>query len=91
MKKAVKLHLKGTVQSMFFRQFIKNNADANNVFGFLRKMEDGSMEVFIEGDGENVRAMINICKTGPKHAVIREVTEKEERFQGFKDFKIMSI
>lgn len=91
MKRAVKLHLKGTVQSLFFRQFIKNSAEANDIKGFLRKLEDGSMEIFVEGNGENVKSMINICKTGPKHAVIREVIEKEERFQGFKDFKIMNI
>lgn len=91
MKRAVKLHLKGTVQSLFFRQFVKNNAEVNNVKGFLRKLEDGSMEIFIEGDNEDVQEMINVCKSGPKHAIIREVIEKEDRYQGFKEFKILNI
>lgn len=91
MIKSVRLYLSGSVQSLFMKQFIKNNADTHNVKGFLRAMEDGRMEIFIEGEGDNVRAMVEVCKKGPKHAIIRSVEEKEERHQGFKDFKIMTI
>lgn len=81
----------GSVQSLFLRQFVKNNAQVNNVKGFLRNMEDGRMEIFIEGDSDDVKAMVEVCKKGPKHAIIRSVEEKEERHQGFKDFKILTI
>ncbi|HVY01201.1 MAG TPA: acylphosphatase [Candidatus Nanoarchaeia archaeon] len=91
MKKSVRLYLTGSVQSLFMKQFIKNKAEENDVKGFLRAMDDGRMEIFIEGDVDNVRAMVEVCKQGPKHAIIRSVEEKEERHQGFKDFKIMTI
>jgi acylphosphatase len=91
MKRALRLYLTGSVQSLFFRQFIKQNAEAQNVKGFLRKLEDGRMEIFLEGDSQDVLAMAQICREGPKHAIIRNVIEKEERYQGFKDFKILSI
>ncbi len=89
MKKSLRLYLTGTVQGLFFRQFIKDNADKHNVKGYVRNMEDGRVEVFLEGDKDNVDAMVLICKAGPRHANIRNMQEKEEPFQDFKEFKIL--
>ncbi len=91
MKKAVRLHISGTVQGVFFRRFIKDNADKLGVFGYVRNLDDGRIEIFIEGNQENVDNMIAICKRGPAHSNLRKVEEKEEKFQDFKDFKIMYI
>lgn len=91
MKKAVRLSLSGTVQSMFFRLFIKENVEKLNVNGFFRKMEDGKAEIFLEGESANVDAALEICKKGPKYAQIREFNEKEAYLQGFKDFRIINF
>jgi len=90
-KKAVRLYIKGTVQGLFFRQFIKDNAERNDVKGFARNLEDGRVEVFAEGDNNNVEKMIELCKIGPKHSQIENVEIKEEKFQDFKEFKILHI
>ncbi len=91
MKKSIRLFLTGTVQGLFFRQFIKENADKYDVRGYVRNLEDGRVEVFLEGNSDEVDSMIAICKRGPRHANIRNVEEKEERFQGFKEFKVMRL
>lgn len=91
MKKAKRLYINGTVQGIFFRQFIKENAERNDVRGFVRNLEDGRVEVFIEGDGKDVDKMIELCKKGPRHAQIRNVEIKEEKVQDFKEFKILHI
>lgn len=91
MKKAARLWISGTVQGIFFRQFIKDNADKNNVKGFVRNLEDGRIEIFLEGDQENVQNMISICKRGPAHSNLRKIEEKEDKFQDFKEFKIMYL
>jgi acylphosphatase len=91
MKKAVRLYLQGSVQGMFFKQYIKEQADKINVQGFLRLLEDGRMEIFIEGDIDNVNSFVEVCKLGPKNAQIRNIEEKPERFQEFKEFKILNI
>ncbi len=91
MKKAVRLYITGSVQGIFFRQFVKENAEKNDIKGFVRNLEDGRVEVFIEGDLENVDKMIELCKKGPKHSQIRNVEVKEEKFQGLKEFKILHI
>ena len=83
------MYITGTVQGIFFRAFIKENAERNNVKGFVRNLEDGRIEVFIEGDANDVNKMIELCKKGPKHAQIRNVEEKEERFQDMKGFKVL--
>ncbi|MCK9596832.1 acylphosphatase [Candidatus Pacearchaeota archaeon] len=91
MKKAVRLYINGAVQGIFFRQFIKDNAERQNVRGFVRNLDDGRVEVFVEGDNNNVDKMVEICKKGPKHSQIRKVETKEEKFQDLKEFKILHI
>jgi acylphosphatase len=91
MKKTIRLYISGTVQGVFFRQFIKENADKNNIKGFVRNLENGKVEVFLEGDSDNIDKMISLSKRGPQHAQIRSVEEKEEHFQDFKDFRIINF
>ena len=89
MKKSVRLMITGAVQGVFFRQFIKQHADKNKIVGFIRNLEDGKVEIFIEGDKENVDIMVELTKRGPPHSQIRDIEEKEEHFQDFKEFKIL--
>jgi len=91
MKKSVRLYINGTVQGIFFRAFIKENAERYNVKGFTRNLEDGRIEIFLEGNSEEVNKMIELCKKGPKHSKIRNVEIKPERFQDFKVFKVLHI
>ena len=91
MKKSIRLYITGTIQGVFFRAFIKENAEKYNVKGFVRNLEDGRIEVFLEGDADNVNKMIELCKKGPKHSKKEKVEEKEERFQDFKTFKVLNI
>lgn len=91
MKKSVRLYITGAVQGVFFRSFIKTNAEKLNVKGFTRNLEDGRVEIFLEGNSDDVNKMMELCKTGPKHSQIRNVEEKLEKFQDFKNFKILHI
>lgn len=91
MKKSVRLYITGTVQGVFFRAFVKENAEKQNVKGFTRNLEDGRVEVFLEGDVDKVNKMIELCKKGPRHSIIKNIQIKPERFQGFKTFKVLHI
>jgi len=91
MKKSVRLYITGTVQGIFFRAFVKENAEKYNIKGFTRNLEDSRVEVFLEGDANEVNKMMEICKKGPKHAKIDDIEIKDERFQGFKEFKVLHI
>lgn len=89
MKKSIRLYITGLVQGIFFRAYIKDNAEKLNVKGFCRNLEDGRVEVFIEGEAGAVNKMVDLCKSGPKHSQIKKVEEKAERFQGMKSFKVL--
>ena len=91
MKKSVRLYIQGHVQGMFFRGFVKENAERYDVKGFVRNLEDGRVEAFLEGNSDNVNKVIEVCKEGPKHVQIKNVEIKTEIFQGFKNFKVLHI
>jgi len=91
MKKSVRVYIEGNVQGVFFRGFVKENAERYGVKGFVRNLEDGRVEIFLEGNSEEVNKVMELCKKGPKHSMIRKVEIKPERFQGIKNFKVLHI
>ncbi|MBS3091555.1 acylphosphatase [Candidatus Pacearchaeota archaeon] len=91
MKKAMRLFLTGNMQSLFYKQSIKDVADGYNVRGFLRIKSDGKVEIFLEGESGNVDTVVDICKAGPKYAQVRSFEQKEEKLQDFKDFRIINF
>lgn len=91
MKKSRRLFLTGNLQSMFFENFIAEQARKIGINGYFRKLEDGRIEIFIEGDNIKVDEMSEVAKRGAQHSSIRNVEEKPSTFQGFKEFKIMKI
>ena len=91
MKKSIRVYITGTVQGVFFRGFVKENAERYNVKGFIRNLEDGRIEIFLEGNVNDVNKVLELCKKGPKNSIIRGVEIKDERFQDFKGFKVLHI
>lgn len=91
MKKTVRVYIFGIVQGVFFRNFIKENAVKLNVKGYVRNKDDGSIEIWLEGNSGDVNKMIEICKTGPKNSMIKRLDIIDEHFQGMKNFKVLRI
>ena len=91
MKKALRLFLTGNMQGIFFNEFLKKNAQEFKVNGFMRHREDGRIEIFMEGQSEQVNAFAEICKKGPKYASVRKIEEQDEKLQDFKEFKILKF
>jgi acylphosphatase len=91
MKKSIRLYITGVVHGIFFRGFVKENAERYNVKGFVRNLEDGRVEIFLEGNHEDVKKMIELCKKGPRHSEVKHVEMRVENFQDLKTFKILHI
>ena len=87
----MRLFITGSIQLVFFNQFIKENAEKLNIKGFIRKLEDGRIEIFIEGDANSIEKMVPLCRRGSPHSVIRKIEEKDEKFQDFKDFRVFNF
>lgn len=90
MKKAAKFVVQGTVQGIFFRQFVKGHADNLKLRGFVRNLESGEVEIVVEGEAENLDRLLGFLKKGPEHAQIRNVKVEERKWSGdFDEFKIL--
>ena len=90
MKKAKRVYFSGIVQDIFFRDFIKENAEKFDIKGFVRNLEDGRVEAFFEGNQDEIERVIELCKNH-KQAKIDNIEIKEEKFQDLKGFKILHI
>lgn len=89
-KGAAKFIVRGTVQGIFFRAFCKENADLLRLRGHVRTLEDGNVEIIIEGEKEKIEEYLKKIKEGPKHSQIRSVEVTERKWSGdFKEFKIL--
>ena len=90
MKKAKKFIVQGTVQGVFFRQFVKEHADELGLRGYVRNLENGNCEIVVEGESDNIERLLGYLKKGTDHSQIRNVLEEEKKWSGdFKDFRII--
>jgi len=90
MKKAARFVVQGTVQGIFFRQFVKEHAEDLKLRGFVRNLEDGTVEIVAEGEAENLGRLNEFLKKGPAHAQIRNVVVEERKWEGdFEGFKVL--
>ncbi len=88
--KAYRVIIKGIVQGVNFRYFVKTEADRLNIKGFVKNTLDGHVEAFFEGEEENIKEIISLSHIGPSNARVKEVKlyEQESPFN-FKEFTIM--
>lgn len=76
--KAILLKITGRVQGVLFRAATKRVADELGVTGWVRNCDDGSVEVFAQGEDESLGKLGGWCRKGPKAAEVRNV-EREEK------------
>jgi tRNA pseudouridine55 synthase len=55
----------GRVQGVGYRYFVKEKAQSLDIFGYVKNLEDGSVEVLAQGREENLQKLIEELKKGP--------------------------
>jgi acylphosphatase len=77
----------GRVQGVNFRSYAYQQARAAGVAGWVRNLDDGSVEAEFEGTREAVERLVSWCYSGPTHARVEKVdiewispTEQEADF-----------
>lgn len=73
MNKRAHLIISGVVQGVFYRASAKEKADNHNVTGFVKNLNDGSVEAVLEGDEVAIKAVILWCQKGPNGARVDHV------------------
>jgi acylphosphatase len=89
MKIRARVTIKGLVQGVCFRHYTQQTALQHNVTGWVRNLPDGSVAGCFEGEGKDVRALIDWCRRGPAWAQVDEVLVEDESYRGeFAGFNI---
>ncbi len=81
-KSRAKLIIKGLVQGVNFRYHTQREAQKNNITGWVGNLPDGSVAALLEGEEEDVEAMIEWCRHGPPSAKVRELIVQPEEYRG---------
>ena len=88
----MRLHLiiEGRVQGVWFRDSTKRRAVSLGVFGWVRNLPDGNVEVMMEGGADDVKSMAEWCREGPPGAGVTAVHQREQTWTGeFDSFDII--
>ena len=86
----VRIFVKGKVQGVFFRQALKVKAKQNNIFGWVKNLDDGRVEAILEGNEENVNVLVEWSHGGPANARVEDVEIRNEKFTNeFSKFDVL--
>ncbi len=72
----------GYVQGVGFRMFVIENAQEIGLTGWVRNTYDGKVEVLAEGDREALEQLLNKLRTGPRSALVTNVSQDWETATG---------
>jgi acylphosphatase len=89
-KKATRFFVSGLVQGVGYRYFAHSAARQLGIAGYVKNLSDGRVEVYAIGAEEQLRALREDLRRGPRLALIEELVEAEaELLQEFaSDFSI---
>ena len=71
----------GEVQGSGFRSWAQEQVTKLNLSGWTRKASDGSIEIFVQGEEDQVNSFISICWDGPNFAHVDEVLVQDGKFE----------
>jgi acylphosphatase len=87
MKKEVYCVVHGDVQGVFFRQFAKEKADNLGVFGYAKNLDDGTVEVVVQGEEAVLKTFLEDISAGPENAQVESLNvmwgKVEEEYSQF--------
>ena len=87
---AVRIIVSGKVQHVFFRSSMKEFADENEVVGWVRNLEDGRVESFVQGRKADVQRVVEWCRVGPRTAIVESLSLMEvDTMKDLRNFSIL--
>ncbi len=83
------LYVSGRVQGVGFRWYAQRIGNKIGVYGWVKNLPDGRVEIIVEGEKEKVERFLEELKEGYLGKNIREIEKIEEVYKGeFEDFEI---
>ena len=86
----IRLFVTGRVQGVFFRQSLKAKSIQNDVFGWVKNLQDGRVECLLEGNEENISILVEWANSGPANAIVENIEVHNEKFDNeFTKFDVL--
>ncbi len=86
--KRFKANIKGVVQGVAFRWFVRREAQIRNIAGYVMNLPDGTVEVDAQGDSESIEEFITMLREGPPMAIVSKVELEWLPPTDYKNFSI---
>ena len=80
--------ISGRVQGVWFRETCRREALAQGVTGWVRNLDDGRVEAWLEGNVTAVQSVAAWCRDGPPRALVTGVAEEERVPAGHSTFEV---
>ncbi|MFL5829737.1 MAG: acylphosphatase [Solirubrobacteraceae bacterium] len=78
----------GRVQGVFFRDSVRERAQAHGVDGWVSNRSDGAVEAVLEGEPDAVERVERFLRTGPSQADVKDVDVTDEEPEGASGFEV---
>jgi acylphosphatase len=87
--RSVKGFASGRVQGVGFRYFVLRQAQFENICGFVRNLNDGRVEFFLQGEADAVSRVLGQIRVGPDYAQVSELQYIDaDKISGLTEFVI---
>ena len=80
--------VRGRVQGVGFRYFVEHSAQALGIRGWVRNVDDGSVEVYAAGTAAQLSDLAGLLWQGPRWAEVRGVDESEAAVENHSGFSV---
>ncbi|MGD9740746.1 MAG: acylphosphatase [Bauldia sp.] len=89
-RKVVAVTIRGRVQGVGYRAWLKEQADAHGIDGWVHNLNDGAVEALLAGPEPAVATLIDLCHAGPRGARVGTVDVMVAGWDGPAGFRILS-
>lgn len=81
--------VEGRVQGVGFRYFVFRQAQRFGIVGWVRNLDNGSVELRAEGEVHSMRRFLGEVRSGPSFSYVTSIDVREVAVEGFKEFSIV--
>ena len=74
---SVKGYVRGRVQGVGFRYFVRRLADTHQITGYAKNLGDGRVEFLLRGDKASVQTVLEQIHRGPPYGKVTDVEVEE--------------
>ena len=90
MEARARILVSGLVQGVLFRKNVTDLARMLGITGWVRNIQDGRVEVIVEGEKVSIEELVRFCHVGPPGARVKNVNVEWSVCTGeFRGFRIV--